>query len=298
MSILAMGAHLLAERFVRSGVPRRPEERAVMDDPAQNLAYQQAGEGGGILAPVHLYHAIQVAGIAPPGARFLDLACGPGTQLLAIRRLRPDLRCTALDASPEMLARARDTFAAAGIDPPVLAQGDMTKLGGLADASFEAAACTMSLHHLADEFALESAMKALRRVLAAGGAVYLADFGRMRRAATQEYFSRDREAEQGPGFTRDFRASLAAAFRYEELAQAFARLGPRLRVYRTGFAPFLVVGRTIDEAPADPRLAQRIREALADLGPVQREDFRILVRWFRMGGLPLPGVAADAVRER
>jgi len=297
MSILAMGAHLLAERFVRSGVPRCSEERAVMDDPAQNLAYQQAGEGGGILAPVHLYHAIHIASIAPPGARFLDLACGPGSQLLAILRLRPDLRCTALDASPEMLARARSTFAAAGIDPPVLVQGDMTNLGGLADAGFEAAACTMSFHHLPDHFALESAMKALRRVLAADGAAYLADFGRMRRAATQEYFSRDRESEQGPGFTRDFRASLAAAFRYEELAQAFALLGPRLRVHKTGFAPFLVVGRTRDEAPGDPRLAQGIRRALANLRPVQREDFRILVRWFRIGGLALPDVAADADRD-
>ncbi len=47
------------------------------------------------------------ARLVPPGASVLDVGCGPGKLLEALRRLRPDLELHGVDISAEAVARAR-----------------------------------------------------------------------------------------------------------------------------------------------------------------------------------------------
>jgi arsenite methyltransferase len=287
MSIFVMLAHLAAERLARQEVARVPETMAVMEDPGQNDAYAQAGQGEGILAYVQLYHALQIAALVPPGGRVLDLGCGPATQVVACARLRPDASFTGVELSRDMLARARATVAGAGAARVTLVPGDMTSLAGIADGSYDCVTCTMTLHHLPDGDALERTVRAARRVLVPGGAAYLADFGRMKRAATQRYFARDRIEEQAPEFTRDFLLSMQAAFTLEELTRAAALLGPGVALHRTAFAPFLVVAKTPSRA-LDAGTRERFRDALKAMTALQQDDFQVLVNWMRLGGLALP----------
>ncbi len=100
-----------------------------------------------------------------PGARVLDVACGPGnTTRRLLRTLGPDGRITGLDAAPAMIARARaDTD-----DPRVdYIQGDATAMP-FADGAFNAVTCLGALYLVEDA---EAVLDELVRVVAPGGRV-------------------------------------------------------------------------------------------------------------------------------
>ncbi len=286
MSAAAMFAHLLLERLPGRAPPRLPEPCAVMEDAAQVDAFCSGGADDGVLAPVYHYHALQAGAAIRPGSRVLDLGCGPGNQLLHLARLHPAAQFVGIDASRPMLLRARRTLDAGGACGVELQHGDLTALRALPDASFDCVVCTLSLHHLPDACALHRAAREMTRVLKPGGGVYVADFGRLRRAATQRHFARQRAAEQGPTFTADYFNSLRAAFSVAELDAALAALGPGLRRHQTALAPFMVVYRR--GVQGDGTAQARADVAWARLTPAQRRDCRALAAWFAVGGLALP----------
>jgi SAM-dependent methyltransferase len=127
--------------YLRVFGPELPEERT-------------AAEVNGVVAQLGL----------APGARLLDLCCGPGRHAVPLARL--GYRVTGLDLSRRLLAEA----AAAGQGLPVgLVAGDMRRLP-FADASFDA---VLNLFHafgyLEDETQDELVLAEVARVLAAGG---------------------------------------------------------------------------------------------------------------------------------
>lgn len=289
MSGPLMTAHLLLERLSRRApLPRVPETEPVMADLAQNEAFERAGREDGVLAFLYLYHALQITSLLRPGDRVLDLGCGPANQLAQVARLNPQAQFVGLDASAEMLDRARDTIRRCRADNVELLPGDMTSLAGLADASFDCVTSTMTLHHLPDQVALSAAMAAARRVLKPEGGLYLVDFGRLKRAATQRFFAGDRRDIQPEPFTRDYFNSMRAAFSVEELADAAALLGDGVARYQTALAPFMVVFKSRDRHQPDAVNRQSARAQLERLSPAQRNDFRRFARWLRIGGLALP----------
>jgi ubiquinone/menaquinone biosynthesis C-methylase UbiE len=288
MSVPAMIAHLLLERLPRRPLPRVPEAQAVMEAPEQIAAFMESGRDEGMLAHVYFFHALMSLPVIRPGDTVLDLACGPANQLLHIARLHPDVHFIGLDASPGMLAQASATLASEGVANVTLQQGDMTRLDGIATGSIDGVLCTMSLHHLPDVQALEQTMLELRRILKADGGVYLADFGRLKRRATQRYFAYDRAAEQSAQFTEDFLNSMRAAFSIGELSAAAKRLGLPIEHYHTALAPFMTVLRSSVRRTVDAAIAGRVRQCYRALSPVQQRDFDNLARWFRAGGLALP----------
>ncbi len=288
MSAAAMFAHLLLERLPGRAPARVPEPCAVMADAAQVDAFCAVGGDRGVLAPIYHYHAVQAAASIRPGDRVLDLGCGPGNQLLHLARLHPGARFVGVDASRPMLRRARRTLDSGGAGGVALRRGDLTALRALPDAAFDCVTCTLSLHHLPDLDALHRAAREMSRVLRPGGGVYVADFGRLRRAATQRHFAHQRAAEQGPTFTADYFNSLRAAFSVAELDAALAALGPGVRRHQTALAPFMVVYRRGVHGADDAAALARARAALARLTPSQRRDCRALAAWFAAGGLPTP----------
>lgn len=288
MSAPAMLAHLLLERLSRAVLPREPEPQALMEDVAQIQAFMQSGLDHGILNYLYLFHAVMSLPVIRPGDVVLDLACGPGNQLLQIARLHPEARFIGLDASVGMLALARDNLAQAGVPNVVVQQGDISRLDGFADASIDCVLCTMSLHHLADSLQLQQTMQQIRRVLRVNGGIYLADFGRLKRRATQHYFAHDRRELQSEQFTSDFLNSMRAAFSLDELLHSVALLKPSPRYFQTAFAPFMLLFRSEPRQVIDEELAQRACVGYAGLNRREQRDFDNLARWFRAAGLRLP----------
>lgn len=288
MSGPAMLAHLLLERISHRVLERVPEPDLIMQDPTQVAAFVECGREDGMLAFTYFYHAVHITSLIRPGERVLDLACGPANQLAQIAALNPQAHFTGLDASSAMCEVARSTLARSGVDNVQVVSGDMTRLQRFKDAAMDCVVCTMSLHHLADQWALEATLREVRRVLKPGGGLYLVDFGRFKRASTQRFFSNDRRSCQSEQFTRDYLHSLRAAFSVEELSRAAALLGDDVVRYVTPLAPFLVVFKSTARRTLDPVAVDAVHQHYSCLSAAQQRDFRLLARWFGGAGYRLP----------
>lgn len=288
MSGPAMIVHLVLERLCRGPLARVPEPELVMQDPVQNAAFRDAGRESGVLAFLYVYNAVLITSAICPGESVLDLACGPANQLAMVAGLNPESRFVGLDASLNMLDEGRAMLRRRGICNADLQSGDMTNLAQFGDASFDCVICTMSLHHLADGAALQKAMCEARRVLKPGGGLYFLDFGRLKRRATQRYFSQDWRGEQTPEFTQDYLHSLQAAFSIEELQHAARALGPGIECYATPLAPFIVIFQSPSRRTWGAASQDRARALYGRLGAAQARKFQAFARWLRIAGCQLP----------
>lgn len=104
------------------------------------------------------------------GERILDLGCGTGVVLARLVARPGTLRLTGVDASPEMLSRARMRLP----DKVTLVQGAAERLP-FANAVFDAIVTSSMLHHLADP---DAALREAARVLAPGGRLIVTDWCR------------------------------------------------------------------------------------------------------------------------
>jgi SAM-dependent methyltransferase len=103
----------------------------------------------------------------PAPGRLLDLGCGTGR--LCARFARKGYECVGADLSPEMLAKARANADAAGVSVEWVS-ANLVDLDGLADASFDYAACLFStLGMVRGEDNRRAAVGSVRRVLKPGG---------------------------------------------------------------------------------------------------------------------------------
>lgn len=288
MSASAMLAHMLLERLSWREQPRIPEPGLVMDDPAQVQAFAEMGREDGLLAPVYFFHALHMSSAIKPGDHVLDLACGPANQLMLAAHIHPQAHFLGVDISDNMLDLARATVRRSGVRNVRLQREDICTLDGIADASIDCLTCTLSLHHLPDEAALRRAMQAARRVLKPGGGIYLADFGRLKRAATQHYLAHDRQAEQVPLFTMDFLNSMKAAFSVGELQRCIALLGEDVAQYQTLLAPFMVIFRRAQVGSVNAETQDLARALFNGLPRAGQIDLRALAVWFQAAGLQWP----------
>lgn len=111
-----------------------------------------------------------------PGEVVLDVACGTGTLAIAAKsRTGPGGSVTGIDASTEMIARARIKAERAGVDATFVT-GTAQKLP-FGDGQFDLVMGTLMLHHLPKPVRLAFVREA-RRVLKPGGRLLLIDFGK------------------------------------------------------------------------------------------------------------------------
>lgn len=110
-----------------------------------------------------------------PGQRILDLGCGTGTLALLVKERQPEAAVAGLDADPEMLWRAGEKAAAAGVEVE-LSEGrsDAMPYG---DGSFDAVVSTLFFHHLSRPVR-DATVAEILRVLVPGGELHVADWGR------------------------------------------------------------------------------------------------------------------------
>ena len=106
-----------------------------------------------------------------PGARVLDVGCGPGTITVDIAQRVAPGHVLGLDRAEEVLEPARVAARDAGVDNVEFAVGDVYALD-LPDASFDVVHAHQVLQHLTDPVA---ALREMRRVCTPGGVVAARD---------------------------------------------------------------------------------------------------------------------------
>jgi ubiquinone/menaquinone biosynthesis C-methylase UbiE len=137
-------------------------------------------EGGILIADVPLYDRLtgwllgsfytgianDVAATAGPGARVLDVGCGPGH--LVEQLVDRGLAVTGVDLDPAMIERARLRLGSRA----QLVAADVASLP-LADESFDLVVSTLSMHHWTDH---QGGLAEIARVLAPRGRALIFDF--------------------------------------------------------------------------------------------------------------------------
>lgn len=149
--------------------------------------------------------------------RVIDLACGPGT--LALRFAPEVRRVYALDLTPAMIARARQTAVKDGLSNLEFTLGDAQGLP-FPDRSFDVAVTSYSLHHIPDSARVVCEMA---RVVKPGGRVGIIDIFAPEDPKAAAFATRI-EKTRDPSHTR--------ALAKTELAQLLADAG--LRVLGSG----------------------------------------------------------------
>ncbi|HRJ43578.1 MAG: methyltransferase domain-containing protein [Caldilineaceae bacterium] len=115
--------------------------------------------------------AANVGGFFTPflrsGMRLLDCGCGPGSITVGLAELVAPGEVIGIDASADLIARAQENAAIAGLSNATFQTGDVYSLP-FADDSFDAVWVHALLEHLHDPVA---ALTEMRRVLKPGGII-------------------------------------------------------------------------------------------------------------------------------
>src|SRR5712691_7121810 len=110
----------------------------------------------------------------PPGAQVLDIATGTGwAAIAAAQHVGPTGRVLGVDLAPDMLERARQKVAAAGLTNVEFREGDAERLD-VGNQSFDVVLCASALFFVPDMLA---ALREWHRVLKPGGQVGFSGFG-------------------------------------------------------------------------------------------------------------------------
>ncbi|MGE0215842.1 class I SAM-dependent methyltransferase [Mycolicibacterium sp.] len=233
---------ILRERRHPPGRRRIPEPM-VMDDPESVAQFHTGGATNPGMRAVYDLCARAIDALVPAGGRLLDLGVGSGRALSAVLRRRPDVRATAVDLAPNMLATARTLFDGEGVGDRVeLVQADITALPAeLAGADWAAVSCMWTLHQLPDFDVLRGALGQIAAVRRrSGAAVWISDFQRLRDPAACPQMLVCVDPDSPAVLREDAIASEAAAFTSAELTEELAAAGlPDLRFGHSTPLPYL-----------------------------------------------------------
>lgn len=116
-----------------------------------------------------------IAGWVEPGHRVLDLGCGTATLAILIKRSYPDAEVVGLDGDRDVLRRAADKIAAAGVD--IALDHGLADHLSYPDASFDRVVTSLLLHHLTSD-TKRRVLAEIFRVLRPGGQLHIADWGK------------------------------------------------------------------------------------------------------------------------
>jgi ubiquinone/menaquinone biosynthesis C-methylase UbiE len=275
----------LREMLCAQTLPREPEPDAIMEDVDQVAAFSATGRNESTLAASYLFHTARASQAIQGCKRVIDLGCGPATQLIQIASLNPEIEFIGVDMSQEMLKHARAHVAEAGVTNVSFMTGDVTKLEQFEDHSIDGVISTVSLHHLPTLGHLEGCFREIKRVLKSDGALYLADFGRLKSLKSVIFFAymnRDRDPHQ---LLLDYERSLRAAFLlsdFDRLAAQF--LSERVKVFSTFKVPLLILLKTSDKELSAEKI-KALNQMRDKINPRFKHDLDDMRTFFKFGGL-------------
>jgi ubiquinone/menaquinone biosynthesis C-methylase UbiE len=217
----------------------RVPEPEVMDDPAHARAYSEADFSGPHGAFVDEFWR-RFPELTTRSFDGIDLGCGPADVTVRFARAHPHARVVGIDASEPMLELGRERVVSEGLDDRVaLERGHLPDVD-LPSTTFDAVVSNSLLHHLADPADLWSTVALVARP---GAAVFVMDLCRPVSDADVEALV-DRYASDEPDLLRhDFRASLRAAYRPDEVAAQLTAASLSFDVEPLGDRHLVVWGR-------------------------------------------------------
>jgi SAM-dependent methyltransferase len=200
-------------------VDRVPEPELMLDE-AQALAYARADFEVPHRLCLELLQARHPD--LPRAGRALDLGCGPGDVTFRFARAFPEWTIDGVDGSPAMLALARAAAERTGYAGRTRFQEALIPRDPLPAADYDLVLSNSLLHHLPDPAVLWATAARYGR---AGAAVFVMDLFRPADEATVEALVVRHTAGEPDVLQRDFRNSLRAAFRPDEVEAQLAAAG-------------------------------------------------------------------------
>lgn len=278
---------VLRELFKTPDFERIPEPDLVMAESDQVEAYAEGGLNDS-LSLLYLFNAVHCSKTISGARSVLDLGCGPGRQLCQIAALNPTTQFVGVDLSAEMLAHASALALERELANVRFELCDITALTAFKTGSFDAVISTLALHHLPNSLLLERCFAEISRVLSPDGAVYLADFNRLKARTSVDFISRRYQATEPEVLVRDFERSLLAAFDHSEFEALRAAHLPRAATTTMKYLPLLSLVATPPRAIA-PQLrsfAQASRKALPKDFRGDLDDIRLMFKLAKLPGDP------------
>jgi SAM-dependent methyltransferase len=218
---------------------RIPEPEELMADVDQALAYAEADFQEANRLFVELLE--REAGQTLAG-HCLDLGCGPADIPIDLLQRHPGLQVDAVDGSPAMLAQAeRKLRAASVLGDRIELLCDCLPSAALPPAAYDAVISNSLLHHLADPMSL---WRTARQCARPGAVVVVMDLVRPASVEAVDELVEQYAAGAPPVLREDFRNSLFAAYRLDEVEQQLAAAGlADLRVAQVSDRHLAVSGR-------------------------------------------------------
>jgi len=176
----------------------------------------------------------------PERGTLVDLGCGPGDICIRLAHALPGWRIEGVDAGANMLATARRAVAQVG-----LAKRIQLRLARLPDAAlgtqgFECVVSNSLLHHLPDP---DTLWQAVRQVAAPGAWIQVMDLDRPESGEQADALVELHSGGEPDVLKTDFRNSLHAAWRVDEVRGQLERAGLPLDCEKVSDRHWLVSGR-------------------------------------------------------
>ena len=149
--------------------------RQNFDQQVERFSNLETGQTTAIDSPLCMELVARSAALLNPNStRVMDLGCGGGNYAVKVTSLLPDVDCTLIDLSANMLAVAEERVAAV-ISGKVLAiQGDYREIP-LEENAYDIITAGTTLHHLREDREWESVFRKVFKALKPGGTFWIND---------------------------------------------------------------------------------------------------------------------------
>ena len=149
--------------------------RQNFDQQVERFSNIETGQTTAIDSPLCMELVARSAALLNPDAkRVMDLGCGGGNYAVKVTSLLPDVECTLIDLSANMLAKAEERVAA-NISGKVLAiQGDYREIS-LEENTYDVITAGTTLHNLREDQEWESVFTKVFKALKPGGTFWIND---------------------------------------------------------------------------------------------------------------------------
>lgn len=282
---------MLQQVLAAPTLARIPEPEPIMVGAERCATYASAGQARNLQA-VFDFCLDVIASSGVKQGRALDLGCGTGQLLVELADAFPGLELTGLDASPDMLELSRQRLSARDDGARFqLELGDLRALSRLPPHHFHLTTWTMTAHHLDSLEEVGSVLEQLARITHPEGLVLVLDLGRLKTRSLNEWYIGWAGRHYTPELLEEFRVSMNAAFRADELKQVLQRPPLQQLVHITPFGlptlQFLLRVPSRDGKTGLKALTPRPTQQERPLKQVPEvaQDYQTLKRLFQLRGL-------------